>query len=140
MLLAFIPAFDVTAGACWPRALREASSGLVKIGPAPRPMLRRAAYCRIGVFAALLHRIPRHVLKQLRLFARLDTVLSWYDDLVAHRHVEATCSRGGRCRVPDQRAPAAQRGRKVRSPERAASRPSSASPSSDAGQSAAAGP
>jgi len=36
--------------------------------------------------AALLHRLPTHVLRRLRLLARPDTVLRWHCDLVARRH------------------------------------------------------
>lgn len=41
--------------------------------------------------AALLHRLPRDVLRGLRLLVRPDTVLRWHRDLVARRH--ATMSR-----------------------------------------------
>ncbi|MGY0063328.1 integrase core domain-containing protein [Streptomyces sp. LZ34] len=40
--------------------------------------------------AALLHRLPRHVLRQLRLLVRPDTVLRWHRTLVARRHA-ASC-------------------------------------------------
>ncbi|MES4909585.1 integrase, partial [Streptomyces sp. NPDC000395] len=36
--------------------------------------------------AALLHRLPRHVLRRSRLLVRPDTVLRWHRDLVARRH------------------------------------------------------
>ncbi|WP_405930283.1 integrase core domain-containing protein [Streptomyces sp. NBC_00827] len=36
--------------------------------------------------AALLHRLPRDVLRGLRLLVRPDTVLRWHRDLVARRH------------------------------------------------------
>lgn len=36
--------------------------------------------------AALLHRLPRHVLRRLRLLVRPDTVLRWHRDLIARRH------------------------------------------------------
>jgi transposase len=36
--------------------------------------------------AALLHRLPRDVLRGLRLLIRPDTVLRWHRDLVSHRH------------------------------------------------------
>ncbi|WAP55037.1 integrase core domain-containing protein [Streptomyces sp. S465] len=39
--------------------------------------------------AALLHRLPPHVLRQLRLLVRPDTVLRWHRDLVAHRHTSS---------------------------------------------------
>jgi hypothetical protein len=38
------------------------------------------------LLAALLHRLPKHVLKQLYLVVRPDTVLCWHRDLVACRH------------------------------------------------------
>lgn len=41
--------------------------------------------------AALLHRLPRGVLRQVRLLVRPDTVLRWHRDLLARRH--AACSR-----------------------------------------------
>ncbi|TDD37050.1 helix-turn-helix domain-containing protein [Saccharopolyspora elongata] len=36
--------------------------------------------------AALLHRLPRNVLRKLRLLVRTDTVLRWHRGLVARRH------------------------------------------------------
>jgi transposase len=36
--------------------------------------------------AALLHRLPRDVLRRVRLLVRPDTVLRWHRDLVARRH------------------------------------------------------
>jgi putative transposase len=36
--------------------------------------------------AALLHRLPRDLLRRVRLLVRPDTVLPWHRDLVAHRH------------------------------------------------------
>ncbi|WP_225945642.1 integrase core domain-containing protein [Plantactinospora soyae] len=36
--------------------------------------------------AALLHRLPRDVLRNLRLLVRPETVLRWHRDLIAHRH------------------------------------------------------
>jgi len=36
--------------------------------------------------AALLHRLPRHVLGRFRLLVRPDTVLRWHRDLIAGRH------------------------------------------------------
>nr|WP_325117037.1 hypothetical protein [Streptomyces sp. GMR22] len=50
--------------------------------------------------AALLHRLPMHVLRQLRLLVRPDTVLRWHRDLVARRHA-ASCrpKRPGRPRT-----------------------------------------
>ncbi|QTI91071.1 helix-turn-helix domain-containing protein [Streptomyces sp. AgN23] len=37
-------------------------------------------------FLAALHRLPLHVLRQLRLLVRPDTVLRWHRNLVARRH------------------------------------------------------
>jgi hypothetical protein len=36
--------------------------------------------------AALLHRLPRDVLRNLRLLVRPETVLRWHGDLIARRH------------------------------------------------------
>ena len=47
-----------------------------------------------ALLAALLHRLPRDVLKRLRLVVRPDTVLRWHRDLAARRH--ASRSRPGR--------------------------------------------
>ena len=40
--------------------------------------------------AALLHRLPLHVRRRLRLLVRPDTVLRWHRDLVKRRHA-ASC-------------------------------------------------
>jgi putative transposase len=47
----------------------------VRFAPADRAFL-----------AALLHRLPRHVLHQIRLVVRPETVLRWQRDLIAARH------------------------------------------------------
>ncbi len=39
-----------------------------------------------ALLAALLHRLPRHVLKRLHLVVRPDTVLRWHRDVVVRRH------------------------------------------------------
>ncbi|SCL36120.1 hypothetical protein GA0070624_5464 [Micromonospora rhizosphaerae] len=39
-----------------------------------------------ALLAALLHRLPRDVLRRLRLLVRPDTVLRWHRDLLARRH------------------------------------------------------
>jgi hypothetical protein len=39
-----------------------------------------------ALLAALLHRLPRDVLKRLHLVVRPDTVLRWHRDAVARRH------------------------------------------------------
>ncbi|MGW7694382.1 integrase core domain-containing protein [Streptomyces asiaticus] len=39
--------------------------------------------------AALLHRLPMHVLRQLRLLVRADTVLRWHRNLVKRRHASS---------------------------------------------------
>src|SRR5437016_131735 len=50
--------------------------------------------------AALLHRLPRDVLRRVRLLVRPDTVLRWHRDLVAHRHAIASRpKRAGRPRT-----------------------------------------
>ncbi|EFL20735.1 conserved hypothetical protein [Streptomyces himastatinicus ATCC 53653] len=36
--------------------------------------------------AALLHRLPLHVLRRLRLLIRPDTVLRWHRTLIVRRH------------------------------------------------------
>jgi len=41
-----------------------------------------------ALLAALLHRIPRDVLKRLHLVVRPDTVLRWHRDVVVHRHAQ----------------------------------------------------
>src|SRR5258705_9973258 len=48
--------------------------------------------------AALLHRLPRDVLRRMRLLVRPDTVLRWHRDMVARRH--ATVSRPKRVGRP----------------------------------------
>jgi putative transposase len=40
--------------------------------------------------AALLHRLPRHVLRRIRLLVRPETVLRWHRDLIARRHVRVS--------------------------------------------------
>jgi putative transposase len=40
--------------------------------------------------AALIHRLPRDVLRRVRLLVRPDTVLRWHRDLVARRHAVAS--------------------------------------------------
>ncbi|MEU8876704.1 integrase core domain-containing protein [Streptomyces javensis] len=50
--------------------------------------------------AALLHRLPPRVLRQLRLLVRPDTVLRWHRDLLARRHaVSCRPKRPGRPRT-----------------------------------------
>jgi hypothetical protein len=39
-----------------------------------------------ALLAALLHRLPRHVLRRMRLPARPEAVMRWHRDLVARRH------------------------------------------------------
>jgi putative transposase len=39
-----------------------------------------------ALLAALLHRLPRDVLKRLHLVVRPDTVLRWHRDMLARRH------------------------------------------------------
>jgi transposase len=50
--------------------------------------------------AALLHRLPRDLLRRVRLLVRPETVLRWHRDLVAHRHaVACRPKRAGRPRT-----------------------------------------
>jgi transposase InsO family protein len=46
-----------------------------------------------ALLAALLHRLPRNVLKRLHLVVRPDTVLRWHRDVVARRHAQRSRSR-----------------------------------------------
>ena len=39
-----------------------------------------------ALLAALLHRLPRHVLRGIRLLVRPETVLRWHRDLIARHH------------------------------------------------------
>jgi putative transposase len=43
-----------------------------------------------AILATLLHRLPRDVLRRLRLVVRPDTVLRWHRSLVARRHAAAS--------------------------------------------------
>lgn len=54
---------------------RELGPDRVRFTPGDRALL-----------AALLHRLPRDVLKRLHLVVRPDTVLRWHRDVVARRH------------------------------------------------------
>ena len=54
---------------------RQLGPGRVRFTPGDRALL-----------AALLHRLPRNVLKRLQLVVRPDTVLRWHRDVVARRH------------------------------------------------------
>ena len=54
---------------------RQLGPDRVRFSPAERAFL-----------AALLHRLPRDVLRRLRLLVRPDTVLRWHRDLIARRH------------------------------------------------------
>jgi transposase len=56
---------------------RQLGPGRLRSTPADRALL-----------AALLHRLPRHVLKRLHLVVRPDTVLRWHRDMVARRHAQ----------------------------------------------------
>jgi len=50
--------------------------------------------------AALIHRLPRDVLRRVRLLVRPDTVLRWHRDVVARRHaVQSRPKRPGRPRT-----------------------------------------
>jgi putative transposase len=53
-----------------------------------------------AVLAALLHRLPRDMLRRVGLLVRPETVLRWHRDLVAHRHAIASRpKRAGRPRT-----------------------------------------
>jgi transposase len=53
-----------------------------------------------AILAALLHRLPRDLLRRVRLLVRPETVLRWHRDLVAHRHAIASRpKRAGRPRT-----------------------------------------
>ena len=54
---------------------RQLGRAKVRFAPADRAFL-----------AALLHRLPRAVLHQIRLLVRPETVLRWHRDLIAARH------------------------------------------------------
>jgi putative transposase len=56
---------------------RQLSPDRVRFTPGDRALL-----------AALLHQIPRDVLKRLHLVVRPDTVLRWHRDVVARRHAQ----------------------------------------------------
>jgi hypothetical protein len=50
--------------------------------------------------AALLHHLPRDVLRRIRLLVQPDTVLRWHRDLIARRHAaRSSPKRGGRPRT-----------------------------------------
>ncbi|MER5219316.1 hypothetical protein [Streptomyces flaveus] len=66
---------------------RQLGRGRVRFTPSDRAFL-----------AALLHRLPRGVLRRVRLLVRPDTVLRWHRDLLARRH--AARSRPGRAGRP----------------------------------------
>lgn len=64
-----------------------------------RDRLRFAPSDRVFL-AALLHRLPRGVLRRARLLVRPDTVLRWHRDLVSRRHAARSRSkRAGRPRT-----------------------------------------
>jgi hypothetical protein len=52
----------------------------------PGPDRARFTLADRALLAALLHRLPRGVLKRLHLVVRPDTVLRWHRDMVARRH------------------------------------------------------
>jgi putative transposase len=58
---------------------RQLGGEKVRFTPADRALL-----------AALLHRLPRAVLRQLRLLVRPETVLRWHRDLLARRHARVS--------------------------------------------------
>ena len=53
-----------------------------------------------ALLAALLHRLPRDVLRSVRLLVRPETVLRWHRNLIAHRHaIVSHPNRAGRPRT-----------------------------------------
>ena len=53
-----------------------------------------------ALLAALLHRLPGHVLERLHLVVRPDTVLRWHRDMLARRHARRSWpARPGRPRT-----------------------------------------
>lgn len=54
---------------------RQLGATRVRFSPADRALL-----------AALLHRVPRHILHRLRLLVRPDTILRWHRDLIRRHH------------------------------------------------------
>ncbi|MCE7001632.1 integrase core domain-containing protein [Kibdelosporangium philippinense] len=58
---------------------RQLGDTQVRFSPADRALL-----------AALLHRLPRQTLHQLRLLVRPDTILRWHRDLLRRRHARAS--------------------------------------------------
>src|SRR5258705_388548 len=48
-----------------------------------------------ALLAALLHRLPKDVLRGPRLLARPDTILRWHRDLIIHRHAAASRPKRG---------------------------------------------
>ena len=61
---------------------RQLSLDRVRFTPGDRALL-----------AALLHQIPRDVLKRLHLVVRPDTVLRWHRDVVVRRHAQRSWPR-----------------------------------------------
>jgi putative transposase len=54
----------------------------------------------LALLAALLHRLPKDVLRGLRLLVQPDTILRWHRDLITRRHaVESRPKRPGRPRT-----------------------------------------
>jgi transposase InsO family protein len=67
---------------------RQLGQERVQFAPADRAFL-----------AALLHRLPRNVLRRLRLLVRPDTVLRWHRNLLARRHALSKAKQPGRPRT-----------------------------------------
>src|SRR3954452_3338304 len=49
-----------------------------------------------ALLAALLHRLPRDVLRRIRLLVRQETVLRWPRNLIAYRHTIFSCPKRAR--------------------------------------------
>src|SRR5437762_2817327 len=58
---------------------RQLHGQKVRFTPADRALL-----------AALLHRLPRHLPRRIRLLVRPETVLRWHRDLLARRHARVS--------------------------------------------------
>jgi hypothetical protein len=76
-------------------ALRHQITVLERLLHGQGRKIRFAAADR-AFLAALLHRLPRHVLLRMRLVVRPETVLRWHRDLIAARHARMPPAEAGR--------------------------------------------
>ena len=65
----------------------------------------RVAPADRAFLAALLHRLPRPVLRRLHLIVSPDTVLRWHRDLMRRRHAEASPPQAARQTADSPRRP-----------------------------------